>query len=171
MGATNSNKQSHRVLTFLPGLWIRSSTTCRLDLDVTKDRAIWRRRSRTHPKIRTRHHRRSQSKCYLSISKIPPRFRMPLQQEYLASITSNRRLSTKKNTKNRRTPQTTQSMGRTFYCHKSHRTGHVQANDWRWKRSQQYMAHQPTKKILRMKTTQGRIYIPKKPQEINIHDQ
>ena len=66
MGATDSNKQSHRILTFLPGLRIRSRTTCRLDLDVTKDRTIWRRRSRTHPKIRTRQYRRSQSKCYPS---------------------------------------------------------------------------------------------------------
>ena len=47
----------------------------------------------------------------------------------------------------------------TFYCHKSHRTRHVQVDNWRWKRSQQYMAHQPTKKILRMKTTQGRIHV------------
>ena len=159
MGATNSNKQIHRILAFLPSLRIRSRTTFRLDLDVTKDKTIRQRRSRTHPKIRTRQHRRSQSKCYPAISKIPPRTKAPLQQEYPVSIITSRRPSTKKNTKNQRTPQTTQSMGRSFYCLKSHWTRHVQVNNWRWERSQQYMAHQPTKKILRMKTTQGRIHV------------
>ena len=127
MGATDSNKQSHRILTFLPGVRIRSSTTRRLDLDVTKDRTIRRRRSRTHPKIRTRQYRRSQSKRYPAISKIPPRTKAPLQQEYSVSIITSRRLSTKKNTKNRRTPQTTQSIGRSFYRRKSHRTRHIKA--------------------------------------------
>ena len=32
--------QSHRILTFLPSLWIRSSTIGQLNLDVTKDRTI-----------------------------------------------------------------------------------------------------------------------------------
>ena len=89
----------------------------------------------------------------------PPRTKAPLQQEYPVSIVTSRRLSTKKNTKNRRTPQTTQSMGRSFYRHKSHRTRHIQAHNWRWKRSQQYMAHQSATKILCMKTTQGKICI------------
>ena len=50
-------------------------------------------------------------------------------------------------------------MGRSFYCHNSHQTRHIQVDKQGWKRSQQHMAHQPTKKILRVKTTQGRIYI------------
>ena len=50
-------------------------------------------------------------------------------------------------------------MGRSSYRHKSHRTRHIQVDNWRRKRSQQYMAHQPAKKILRMKITQERIYI------------
>ena len=103
MGATNSNKQSHRILAFLPSLRIRSRTTYWLDLDVTMDRTIWRR-SRTHPKIRTWQYRRSQSKHYPAISEIPPRTKAPLQQEYPVSIVTSRRPSTKKNTKNRRTP-------------------------------------------------------------------
>ena len=39
-GATDSNKQSHRILTFLPGIRIRSRIARRPDLDITKDRAI-----------------------------------------------------------------------------------------------------------------------------------
>ena len=50
-------------------------------------------------------------------------------------------------------------MGRTFYCHKSHQTRHIQVDNRGWKRSQQHMAHQSTKKILRVKITQGRIYV------------
>jgi hypothetical protein len=76
----NSSKQSHRVLTFLPGVWIRSSTTSRLDLDLTKDRAVWRRRSWTHSKARIRQQRRSQSQCYSTIHSLSPRFEMPLWQ-------------------------------------------------------------------------------------------
>ena len=129
MGATDSNKQSHRILTFLHGIRIRSHTTRRPDLDITKDRTIQRRRSRTHLEIRTRRYGRSQSKCYPSISQIPPRFKTPLQQEYSASIITSQRLSTKKNTKNRQAPQTTQSMGRPFYHRKSHRTRHIQAHN------------------------------------------
>ena len=129
MGAIDSNKQSHRILTFLPGIQIRSRTTHRPDMDVTKDRTIRRRRSRTHPKIRTRQHRRSQSKRYPAINEIPPRTKTPLQQEYTVSIITSRRPSTKKNTKNRRTPQTTQSMERSFYYRKSHRTRHIQAHN------------------------------------------
>ena len=58
--------------------------------------------------------------------------------------------------KNRRTPQTTQSMGRSFYHRKSHRTRHIQAHNWRRKRSQQYMAHQSATKILRIKQLKGK---------------
>ena len=129
MGAKDSNKQSHRILTFLLGIRIRSRTTLRPDLDVTKDRTIRRRRSRTHLKIRTRQHRRSQSKRYPAISEIPPRTKAPLQQEYTVSIITSQRPSTKKNTENRRTTQTTQSMGRSFYRRKSHRTRHIQAHN------------------------------------------
>ena len=50
-------------------------------------------------------------------------------------------------------------MGRSFYRQKSHRTGHIQVDNRRRKRSQQYMAHQSATKILRMKTTQGKICI------------
>jgi hypothetical protein len=56
---------------------------------------------------------------------------MPRQQEYPVLIITSRRPSTKKNTKNWRTPQTTQSMGRSFYRHKSHRTGHIEGSRWR----------------------------------------
>ena len=42
-------------------------------------------------------------------------------------------------------------MERSFYYRRGHRTRHVQVDNWRWKRSQQYMAHQPAKKILCMK--------------------
>ena len=103
MGATNSNKQSNRPFTLLPSLRIRSRTACRLDLDITKDRTIRWRRSRTNKKIRTRQLRRSQSKCYPPISQIPTRFKAALQQKYPSSITTSWRLSTKKDTKDWRT--------------------------------------------------------------------
>jgi hypothetical protein len=53
MEPTNSSKQRYQILTFFPSLRIRSCITCWPDLDFTKDRAIWRRRSQTHLKTRT----------------------------------------------------------------------------------------------------------------------
>jgi hypothetical protein len=53
MGALYSSKQSNWILTFFPSIWIRSRTTSRFDLDIPKNRAIRRRRSRTDSKIRT----------------------------------------------------------------------------------------------------------------------
>jgi hypothetical protein len=85
---------------FFPSIWIRSRATSRLDLDIPKNRTIRGGRSRTHPKIGTRQYRRSQSKRYPPVSSIPPRFKAPLQQKYLATLISSHRPSTMKNTKN-----------------------------------------------------------------------
>jgi hypothetical protein len=54
---------------------------------------------RTHPKIRTRQYRRSQSKCYPSVNSIPPRLKALLQQKYSTTLSSSQRPSTAKSTK------------------------------------------------------------------------
>jgi hypothetical protein len=104
LGATHSSKQSNRVLAFLPSPWVRSRATSRLDLDIPKNQTIRGGRSRTHAKIRNRQYRRNQSKRNHSVSSIPPRFKTPLQQKYSVSLSSSRRPSTIKNTKNWWTP-------------------------------------------------------------------
>jgi hypothetical protein len=51
-------------------------------------------------KIGTWQYRRSQGKCYPSVSSIPPRSKAPLQQKYSTTLSASPRSSSMKNTKN-----------------------------------------------------------------------
>jgi ribonuclease HI len=92
------NLQGLEILHVLRDSNVETDVLAKLGLDrakVPKNRTIRGGRSITHLKIRTRQYRRSQSKCYPSVSSMPPRLKMPLQQKYSTML----RPGTTKNTK------------------------------------------------------------------------
>ena len=54
------------------------------------------------------------------------------------------------NPEERWTTQTTQSMGRTLHREDNNRTRHIRVNDSRRNTSEEYLAYQPTQKILQL---------------------
>ena len=129
MGATNSNKQSHRILAFLPSygseavlpadlIWMsprieqydegEAEQTQRLELDYTEEvRVNTTLQSARYLQGLRRHYNKNTQSRSLQVGDLVLR-----------------RIQ-----KNRRMPQTTQFMGRSFYRHKSHRTRHIQAHN------------------------------------------
>jgi hypothetical protein len=147
LGTTHPSQQSNRILTFLPSIRIRSSPLSRLDMDITPNRTIWRRRSRTYSKAWTRQYRRSQGQCHVTICPVSPRAEVSLWQKHPSSHFSNRRLGTTMDTKVWWTTQTTQPMGRSFHHIKSYPIRFIWINDQRWRTCQELVEYRSITKI------------------------
>jgi hypothetical protein len=100
-------------------------------LDLTEDRAVWWRRSWTHPKARARQHRIGQSQCYSTIRSLSLRLEAPLWQKHPTTYPSSQRFGTSPHSENRWTTQTTQPMGRSFYHCQGYQTRIIRVDDRR----------------------------------------
>ena len=150
IGFKNPDQQSHWLLTFLSSLRIRSSTTSRLDMAISKNRTIRRRRSRRNKAVRNWFNRRNKRQCNNPKCKISARTTKTLWQKYSAPITKARGLSITTNPEERWTTQTTQSMGRTLHREDSNMIRHIRVDDSRWNASEEYLVYQPTQKIIQL---------------------